>query len=69
MFEKFCTLATVGIFDLANLIGEVRTIYKDEECEALLSKVEELREDHYLDAIFGMYSKMENEDWLKEVIK
>lgn len=58
LFEKLCKFATRGSFDLADLIGEVKPIYTDEEIDQLIEKHDDLREDHYLDAIFGMYSRL-----------
>ena len=31
--------------------------------------MEDLREDHYLEAIFGQHSKLDNDEWMKRTMK
>ena len=64
-----CEIATKGIFQLADQINEVNTIYNSEETNKLLEMHETIRENHYVDAIFGDYSRLHNDDWLIASIK
>ena len=64
-----CGLASWELFAIANQTGSVDTIYEDSQCELLREKVEDLREEHLLEDIFGVNSRMENADWLEAVSK
>ena len=71
VFKKLCQLATVEIFELSNAFGDVDTVYNEVECEDLVSddNLEQLREDIWLEFIFGAQSRLENEIWLQKVIE
>jgi len=48
-------LACWEIFDIAKSAGEVtEAIYTDDECEKLKEQVEILREDQYLEDVYGV---------------
>ena len=64
VFKKLVEFASTASFDLANLIGEVPWIYNDDEVAELTDKHTILREEHYLDVMFGMYSRLQNDDWM-----
>ena len=49
---------------MANLVGEQPDIYNEEELEKLKNEVENIKEDQYLEDVYGVNSKLENEDWL-----
>ena len=69
IFEKMCGLASWELFTIADQTGSVDSIYDDSQCNLLQEKVEDLREDHLLEDIFGVNSRMENADWLESVAK
>ena len=55
IFEKMCALATWELFDIAKSIGEVpEDIYNEDEVNNLKEQVEVLREDQYLEDVFGV---------------
>jgi len=63
-------LACWEIFDIAKSAGEVtEAIYTDDECEKLKEQVEILREDQYLEDVYGVQSKLDNEPWLAKNAK
>ena len=64
-----CGLASWELFTIADQTGSVDSIYDDSQCKILQEKVEDLREDHLLEDIFGVNSRMENADWLESVAK
>ena len=43
--------------------------YTEEECDRLREQVEDLREDQYLEDVFGMTGYLETEDWMKVMCK
>ena len=69
IFEKMCGLSSFELFTIADQVGAVDSIYNESQCKVLQETVEELREDHLLEDIFGVNSRMENADWLDVVAK
>ena len=69
VFLKLCKLVTTDIFELANLNGGVSIIYSESECKDLCGKqnIEELREDDWLEAVYGAQSRLTNDQWLEKV--
>ena len=69
VFLKLCKLVTVDIFVLANQHGGVSNIYNESETAKLVNNnnIDELREDVWLEAVFGVQSRLPNEDWLTKV--
>ena len=66
IFEKLCKLATINIFDFAAQFGQIDNIYSG-QTEVLAPVREDLREDVFLDEIFGSESMMSQSKWLKAV--
>ena len=69
VFSKLCNLVTVDVFTLANQHGGVSIIYNEGECKNLVDKdkLEELREDVWLEEVYGAQSRLPNQDWLNKV--
>ena len=67
IFEKMCAFATWDLFTAASQIGGIEQIYDSGDCAALQEQVEALREDHFLEEVFGVQSRLENEPWLATV--
>ena len=70
MFDKICAFATVDVFKLAKAAGMVtEDIYSQEEEKALLDKdvVEVIREEHWLEDVFGAQSRLQSEAWAQKV--
>ena len=69
VFQKLCKLVTVDLFVLANANGGVSLIYNDEEGNKLVKKqsIEELREDIWLEEVYGAQSRLTNDAWLAKV--
>ena len=69
-FIRLAALASKNIFKLANELGsDCPDYYTDEDCETMLNEdnVEVLVEDHFLEGVFGAKSRLENDQWLKQV--
>ena len=65
IFEKICALASWELFEIAQQSGEVsEAIYNESEITSLKNQVEVLREDQYLEDVFGVMSKLDNEPWI-----
>ena len=67
VFEKMCSLATWELFPTASLIMEIDEIYSENDKLKLQEQVEALREDVFLEQIFGDESRLENDEFLKAV--
>ena len=69
VFTKLCSLVTEDVFTWANQHGGVSVIYNEDECKSLINKdkLEELREDVWLDEVYGNNSRLPNQDWLNKV--
>ena len=69
VFEKICSLVTHDIFKLAHAAGVASDIYTDDEVKSMLSKdnLEILREDQWLEQIYGAKSRLENDQWLEAI--
>ena len=59
-----CALASWEFFELAYQYGGVDQIYTDDEITSLKEQVETIREDQYLEDVYGSISKLDNEPWL-----
>ena len=67
IFDKMCALACWELFEIAQQVGEVpELIYSDEEVKVLKEQVEVVREDQYLEDVYGVLAKLDNEPWLEK---
>ena len=64
IFLKLCAMASWEFFELAYQYGGVDQIYTDDEITSLKEQVETIREDQYLEDVYGSISKLDNEPWL-----
>ena len=62
MFEKLCALASYGMFEYQD---QVETLYDESELDAMKEQVENIREDQYLEDIYGASARVSYEDWMK----
>ena len=72
VFEKIVKFATVDVFALAELTGSVSPkIYSEEEEQQLVSDelVEGMREDGFLETVFGTSSRISSDAWVQKVLK
>ena len=69
VFTKLCQFVTSDIFALANTNGGASNIYLEAECKQMVNKdkLEELREDVWLDEVYGAMSRLDNASWLAKV--
>ena len=67
-FEKICLLATVHLFEWAEEFNHYESPFKDDH-DKLKSVHEDLREDVFLEAIYGNENKLDNEAWLKNIVE
>ena len=66
IFEKMCHLATVDLFVFARDFADLDNKYED-NMEALAKAHEDVREDMFLDEVYGNQARLDNEPWLKAV--
>lgn len=66
VFEKICALSTVHLFDWCYDITQYECPFAD-NYDALKSCHEDLREDVFLEAIYGSDNKLDNDVWLKNI--
>ena len=69
IFLKIVGLCHWELFTAAAQVGGVDEIYTDEEKQTLEECVEAFREDVYLEDVFGVLSRKENEEWLDATCK
>lgn len=69
VFAKVCSLVTKDLFQFANAHGGASNIYDETECNNMIDKtmLEELREDEWLEEVYGAQSRLDNEVWLNKV--
>ena len=53
LFEKFCTLTTIDLFDLMQEISGISSGYSEVELSQIRNAHEQVREDVFLDDVFG----------------
>lgn len=63
-FEKLCAFATYDLFEQAEKLGHCKKIYDEQEIAQLKEKIEVIREDQFLEDVYGFKSKLPNDDWL-----
>ena len=61
VFDKLCGLACFELFKCQGAVGQ---IYTDDECSSLQEQVETLREDQYLEDMYGTLGRLESEEWM-----
>ena len=69
-FAKICSFASKDIFELANRLGDdVPQFYGDDEREKMTSTdtLDALREDDWLEKVYGASSRLLNAEWLEKV--
>ena len=49
---------------MAKEFGGISPFYEDEEIATLKEQVETIREDQYLEDVYGSVSKLDNDPWL-----
>ena len=69
IFDKMCAMAAWEFFDIAAQFGGVQKFYSDDEVESLKEQIETIREDQYLEDVYGQVSKLDNEPWLAKNAK
>ena len=67
LFESLCLLVTNDLFDAASSVDGVDKPYGDDVCESLKEQIETVREDNWLEDVYGAQSRLLNEDWLEKV--
>ena len=55
------------MFDAASSVDGVDKPYGDDVCESLKEQIETVREDNWLEDVYGPQSRLTNEDWLEKV--
>jgi hypothetical protein len=66
IFEKMCLFATVDMFQFAEEYASISNAFEEHD-EKIRAAHEDVREDHFLDEVYGKNARLENEPWLKLV--
>ena len=66
-----CQLVTADIFDLATQHASGASIYTEDEVEDMTKEdtMVTLREDQFLEDVYGASSRLDNDQWLAKVSK
>ena len=64
IFEKLCGLAC---YELFTIVDDVEQFYSEEEMEKIKEAVEDVREDQYLEQVFGDEAKLDKNVWLDKM--
>ena len=70
VFDKMCAFATTDIFDFALMAGSVDAhVYTEDEREKIGHKdiFETIREEVWLEEVFGAQSRLESDAWVDKV--
>ena len=68
VFDKVCAFATADVFGFAHEAGMLATpLYSADEAKQLLDVCEILREDHWLEQVYGANSRLQSDDWVQKV--
>ena len=68
-FDKLCGLACGELMEQSAAIGAVRQIYEEEDIENMKYQIEVIREDQYLEDIYGVQARIENQVWMQKMCK
>lgn len=68
VFQKICMLATVHLFDWAQSITGTDNPFEDDR-DKLERAHEDLRENKFLDDVFGDDSKLDTNPWMEAMVK
>lgn len=69
IFEKLCQLATIKIFEFTRDFAGVAINYSQDDLSKLAAAHEDIREQVFLEEVYGHEAKLDNEEWLKKVVK
>ena len=72
VFDKMCSFVTKDVFDLAKMTGSVENhVYTEDEMSQIAHKdvFEVIREEVWLEEVFGAQSRLENDIWVDKVSK
>ena len=72
VFDKMCSLVTMDVFKLALMTGSVSEhVYTEDEMSRIAHKdvFETIREEVWLEEVFGAQSRLENDAWVDKVSK
>ena len=69
VFTKIASLVTKDIFDLTKACGETTIEYSTADIKKILDEdnLETLREEHWLEDVYGAQSRLANDQWLAKV--
>jgi len=68
VFKRMCGMVTYELFDMMNSIDGTKHLYSEDEREELKESHEFVREDDFLEEIYGKASKLTNKLWMVRVI-
>ena len=69
MFEKMCAFSTWDLFRVTAENEFVDSFYKEADFLRIKGQVGNLLEDHFMDVVFDVNSKIDKEVWVSKVSK
>ena len=71
VFQKLCELVTQDVFKYAIEHVGAGSIYSEDEVKKLVNKdiIEAIREDQWLEEVYGQNSRLDNALWVEKVTK
>ena len=67
VFEKLCRFATEDVFKFAKEAGFAEELYSADDINKLVEAIEALREDKWLEQIYGAQSRLKSDQWVRQV--
>ena len=65
IFQKILELSVWGLMQQCVELGVVEELYSSDDIESMKEQIETIREDQFLEDIYGIQSKLSNAEWLK----
>lgn len=67
VFDKICAFSTIDVFQFAKESGFAEELYSAADGSKLMDAVEIIREDKWLEQVFGVQSRLKSDLWVKQV--
>ena len=68
IFDKVCGLVTYELFTLATSVEALPQFYMDDELESMRDQVQNIREQEFLENLFGYRSRLDNKEWQERLV-
>ena len=67
IFGKLCALATFDLFKQCCQINILPAFYDDDELELMRDQIESIREDQFLEELYGLRARLEDKEWIIKI--